>query len=145
MERVERRKEDRGMERRRAYKPGDAAREQAFGAGAASGTTVPSGGAGGAEIPAGAGAEAGSRGTAGTGGAGYTNPGGSDGVSSAKHDADPETPGHDTDFASSPVGKPESSSGSRRTRKKNQGHLAGHAEEDVPNDAWPFAQEIKKP
>ena len=128
------------MEQRRIYKPGDAAREQAFGSGATSGTTVP-GGAGGTEIPAGAGAEAGSRGTAGTGGAGYTNPGGSSGRSGADADADPEVPGRDADYASSPVGKPPSSSGSRR----DQGHLPGHGEEDVPNDAWPFKQEIKKP
>jgi hypothetical protein len=99
----------------------------------------------GTEIPAGVGAEAGSRGTAGTGGAGYTNPGGSTGAGSARHDADPDVPGHDTDYASSPVGKPESSSGSRRPDAKNQGHMEGHAEEDVPNDAWPFPGEIKKP
>ena len=139
MERTGKRKSD------RVYKTGDAAREQAFGSGANTGTTVASGTAGGAEIPAGAGAKAGSRGTVSTGGAGYTNPGGSDGASSAKRDADPDTPGHDADYASSPIGKPESSSGSRRADKKNQGHMPGHAEEDVPNDAWPFKQEIKKP
>lgn len=138
MERLGKRKSD-GV-----YKPGDAAREQAYGSGASTGTTVPSG-AGGAAIPAGTGAESGSRGTVGTGGAGYTNPGGSDGASSAKHDVDPETPGHDQDYASSPVGKPESSSGSRRADPRNQGHLPGHAEEDVPNDAWPFPGEIRKP
>ena len=140
MERVERRKEDRGMEQRRVYKPGDAAREQAFGSGATAGTTVPSG-AGGAEIPAGSGAESGSRGTAGTGGAGYTNPGGSTGRSSLKPDPNVGAPGTEGDHASSPVGKP----GSRGIDKRSQGHMQGHAEEDVPNDAWPFKQEIKKP
>ena len=97
------------------------------------------------EIPAGTGAESGSRGTVGTGGAGYTNPGGSEGASSARRDADPEVPGRDADYASSPVGKPPSSSGSREPHRKDQGHLPGHAEDDVPNDAWPFKQEIKKP
>jgi hypothetical protein len=66
-------------------------------------------------------------------------------ANSAGRDADPDTPGHDADYSSSPVGKPESSSGSRRADKKTQGHMPGHAEEDVPNDAWPFKQEIKKP
>jgi hypothetical protein len=26
-----------------------------------------------------------------------------------------------------------------------RGHVPGHATEDVPNDAWPFKQPIKKP
>jgi ribosome-associated toxin RatA of RatAB toxin-antitoxin module len=32
-----------------------------------------------------------------------------------------------------------------RTISRQRGHAAGHAEADVPNDAWPFQQEIKKP
>jgi ribosome-associated toxin RatA of RatAB toxin-antitoxin module len=64
----------------------------------------PDGDMGDDRIPgAGTGATAGSRGTAGMGGAGYTNPGGS------------------------------------------TGHATGHATQDVPNDAWPFKQDIRKP
>ena len=83
----------------------------------------------------------GSRGTAGTGGAGYTNPGGSTGRRGVNPDADPEVPGTDSDRASSTVGKP----GSEGPDKRNQGHMAGHAERDVPNDAWPFPADVKKP
>jgi hypothetical protein len=32
-----------------------------------------------------------------------------------------------------------------RTISRQQGHAPGHAEADVPNDAWPFQQDIKKP
>jgi hypothetical protein len=78
---------------------------------------------------AGAGATAGSRGTDGTGGAAYTNPGGSTG----RLEPDPNVNARGT------AGK------RTRTINRQQGHAPGHAEADVPNDAWPFKEDIKKP
>jgi hypothetical protein len=91
----------------RVYKPGDAAREQAFGSGAAAGTTV----AGGEQIPAG--------GTA------------------LKTDPNVNAPGTG--------GKHATTAATKQAGRQSQGHMPGHAEEDVPNDAWPFQQDIKKP
>jgi hypothetical protein len=90
----------------------------------------PDGDMGDDRIPgAGTGATAGSRGTEGTGGAAYTNPGGSTG----RLERDPNVNARGT------AGK------RTRTISRQQGHAPGHAEADVPNDAWPFKQDIKKP
>jgi carbon monoxide dehydrogenase subunit G len=35
--------------------------------------------------------------------------------------------------------------GSTGGPERQQGHLPGHATGDVPNDAWPFKQDVKKP